>query len=564
MAEKTQLNREGLSVNNTVLNPSLNQVQSATVLNPEIILSYNVKPGQVLFGRYNVLKKLDVLTGEADLYLCTRDNKEYVAKIYRRKTAVKPEIFEKLMKIDSPYIAKLFETGDINGYPVEIIPYYAQGSLQGRTYSYEQLRKTIIPCLNEGLRVLHSNGVIHKDLKPSNIMVTDNNMNVAIIDFGISSVREDNNTVIVTKTGLTPEYSAPETFRNLFLEESDYFSFGITLYELFCGYTPYNSMNKEEIEQYSMVQRIPFPQNMPTELQNLIAACTYYDITNRKNKSNPNRRWIYGEVKKWCDGIKQTIPGEGIGNSKSGDINPYNFVGKTYTEISELTKAMAVNWNEGKKQLFRGILSGFLKGCNPELAGYCIDAEEEAARTNGKDDIIFWNLLYKLNANTLDIYWKGHVYQGGLPSLGREILENLWKHNESSNPFYYEMLNEGILSKYIDIKLPKSKELKIAVKGLEDGYKMADTKRKKSKNLYLMGYMLSGQKLFHMNGHDFRTIGEFAGYLKLQLDESYEKFQEVCHSLIDYEDNLDIQFESWLLALGKKNELTQWKDSLKE
>lgn len=38
----------------------------------------------------------------------------------------------------------------------------------------------------------------------------------AIIDFGISSVREDNNTIIVTKTGMTPEYSAPETFRNLF------------------------------------------------------------------------------------------------------------------------------------------------------------------------------------------------------------------------------------------------------------------------------------------------------------------------------------------------------------
>ena len=63
------------------------------------------------------------------------------------------------------------------------------------------------------------------------------------------------------------------------------------------------------------------------------------------------------------------------------------------------------------------------KACNPEIAGFCIDAEEEATRVNGRDDMIFWNLLYKLNPQTTDFYWKGHIYQG-LPALGREVLEN--------------------------------------------------------------------------------------------------------------------------------------------
>lgn len=40
--------------------------------------------------------------------------------------------------------------------------------------------------------------------------------------------------------------------------------------------------------------------------------------------------------------------------------------------------------------------------------------------------MIFWNLLYKLNPQTTDFYWKGHIYQG-LPALGREVLEKLWK-----------------------------------------------------------------------------------------------------------------------------------------
>lgn len=563
MANETLLNKELVGGNATVINNTFHQNYNATVINPIGTDTAELSLGQVLCGKYSVLKKMDIVTGEANLYLVEYNDVQYVAKIYRRKLAIKPEISQKLMNIKSKYIAAVYETGEINGFPLEIIPYYKHGSLQGRKYTYEQLKKDVVPSLNEGMKVLHDNGILHKDLKPSNIMVGDNLKDVAIIDFGISSAREDNNTIIVTKTGMTPEYSAPETFRNLFLKESDYYSLGITLYELFCGYTPYSNMEQEAIEQYISVQRIPFPDDMPEDLQNLIAACTYYDITNRKNKSNPNRRWTYEEVKKWCSGIKQVVPGEGIGNVSLGDMNPYKFMGKTYVEVTELTKALASNWNEGKKQVFRGILSGFFKGFNPELAGFCIDAEEEATRINGKDDMIFWKLLYKLSPNTTDFYWKGHTYQG-LPALGREILERLWKNDSSNDTYYYEILEEKMLTNYVTMKAVKNKSLADAVRGLEDGHKMANTQRGKHKNLYLMAYMLSGQKLMHFESKEFRTVGEFADYMKEILDESYEKFEAICHKLIDYEDNLDVQFESWLLALGKKKELNSWRESLKE
>ena len=86
--------------------------------------------------------------------------------------------------------------------------------------------------------MLHDNGILHKRFETiQNIMVGDNLKDVAIIDFGISSAREDNNTIIVTKTGMTPEYSAPETFEICFLEESDYYSLGITLYSCLWIYT---------------------------------------------------------------------------------------------------------------------------------------------------------------------------------------------------------------------------------------------------------------------------------------------------------------------------------------
>ena len=287
MGNETSINTS-VADNKTSINSIVDT--NGTQINSALEKADVISSGVVLCGGYCVKSKLDTQTGEADLYLCEKEGELYVAKVYRRKVAVKTEIINKLIRMNSPYVSRVYATGDFNGYPVEILPYYKYGSLQNRTYSYIELKKHIIPSLNEGLHVLHAEGIIHKDLKPSNIMLNDNQVDVAIIDFGISSVRDASNTVVVTSTGMTPEYSAPETFRSLFLSESDYYSLGITIYELFCGKTPYKGMTAEEIEKYVAIQNIPYPDNMPDDLKNLISALTYNDITNRKNKSNPNRK----------------------------------------------------------------------------------------------------------------------------------------------------------------------------------------------------------------------------------------------------------------------------------
>ena len=128
-------------------------------------------------------------------------------------------------------------------------------------------------------------------------MLCDDGKSVALIDFGVSSLMNTDSTVLMTQTGMTPAYSAPETFRDLFMKESDYFSFGVLLFELYCGRTPYAGMSKDDVARYTAIQRIPLPEDMPVTLQNLIAALTYPDITNRGKTENPNRRWTYDEVK---------------------------------------------------------------------------------------------------------------------------------------------------------------------------------------------------------------------------------------------------------------------------
>ena len=548
--------------NKTVINPNL-QPNNVTIINREISNFENIPKGTILCDKYTVVSKLNINTGEADLYVCEYKNKKFIAKIYRRKFAVKPEVINILKQIDSPYIAKLYETGTINEMPFEILPYYKNGSVQGRKFTFEELKNNIIPCINEGLKVLHDKEIIHKDLKPSNIMLCDNGKDVAIIDFGISSVRENGNTVVMTRTGMTPEYSAPETFKNLFLEESDYYSLGITIFELFYGHTPYANMSSDEIEKYTSVQRIPIPNDMPIELSDFINAVTYYDITNRKNKGNPNRRWTYEEVSAWCEGKNQTIPGEGIGNSFV-DMRPYNFNGKDFTDVHSLVYELATNWKNGKKELFRGYLAPhFANSSNQKCARICDDAEEEARKGKKSEDLIFFETLYQIDPKLKTFHWKGKSFKN-LQEFGNYMLEKLSKGDMTDYDFYQSILTDKILTKFVELRLTNDVKLKNAANNIEKLKIVSDTDQDE-KIYYMMSYMLSDQKTFKIYNDEFRTVEELAEYMKGLLNKSsFFTFQKICHKLIDSDYNLNVQFECWLMALGKNDVLKKWKDTLEE
>ena len=552
---KTSLNK---AVNSTVLNKNISN--NKTVLNTNVNLDRELL-GKKLKDQYIVQSKLDASTGEADLYICSKNTHKYVAKVYRRRLAVKEDITETLKSISSPYVAKVYETGEIDGFPYEILPYYKNGSLEGKTFSLGQLKTSVIPALNEGLKVLHDNGIIHKDLKPSNIMLADNGQDVVIIDFGISSIREDGNTVIITQTGMTPEYSAPETFKNLFLNESDYYSLGITIYELFCGHTPYSQVDPEQIAQFISVQKVPLPDNMPVELKNLISALTYPDITNRKNKANPNRRWGYEEILKWCIGIKQPLPGEIEGSSTvSGDIRPYKFLGAVYTNKQKLIEALSAHWEDGKKQLYRGLLSAYFKGFDAEIAGYCMDAEEEVS--TGDDDIIFFKTLYKIDDTMTQFLWKGRKYED-VSTLGNLFLEDLWKGSGEYTSFMNELLEKGVVSQYVLCMDDEDLETYNAVSAIESSYKAFNhVPKQRIIDYYLFSYMLAGRRTLYKYDREFDSVRDLTEYLKTCLSGSYEDFEKKCHELMNPDNSLDGQFEAWLLSLGKKKEINEWKQSL--
>lgn len=565
---KTSINTQ-INSAQTEINPqTTGETQNTTEINAVANGWNNSLPiGTVLLGKYVVSSALSAATGEAVLYICNYHGQQYVAKLYRRSSAIKDTVISALKSIQSPYVARLYETGELNGFPFEIIPYYHNGSLEGRKFTFEQLKQYIIPALNNGLKILHDMNIIHKDLKPSNIMLSDDQRTVAIIDFGISSVRDQGRTVLITKTGMTPDYSAPETFHNLFLEESDYYSLGITIYELFCGHTPYSGVSQEVLEKYTSVQKLPFPNNFPTALKELILGLTYNDITNRKDKRNPNRRWTYEEVVKWCEGKEQQVPGSATNqliDDKSNKIPPITFMYNKYTNLERLVEALGLDWDNGKKRLYRSALTTYFNKFNSDIANFCIDAEEAVQRNRALADIEFFKCLYHIYPQLKQFYWKNYHYKD-MVELGNALLDALRNNDISMLNVFDEFVVSHLFSNREKVVNRVDSEYSRRVLAIEDKYVYAQERNDYAEaqtQLYLLGYLYSKTKTLHTTYADFENIEALVKYIKSIVVSNPDNVDYYSKELI-YDKNPTNQaslleqavpqFRAWLIVNGKHN-----------
>ncbi len=368
----------------------------------------------LILGCYRPASRLAVASGEADLFLC-RDQAgtECVAKIYRRADAVSPEILQSLSAVRSPHVVPILEWGLEGDRPVIILPYFRRGSLEGKTFSLEELRKTVIPSVNEGLRSLHERDILHRDIKPSNLMLADDGSSVMISDFGISTRLRGGATVTSTSRGFSVSYSAPETLRGEYsLIYSDYYSLGITLYELFTGSLPF-ALRPEE----AALGRISFPDGFPGELKDLILGLTYSDLTRRHEEGCPDCRWCHREVERWLAGEHLPVPGASLVSAAPaggkaplpGEIRlarPYSFGGRMLGTVRELAAAFGASWQEGMKHVGRGLLSGaFRSQGETDLASMVLDCEEA-----GVSDLAYFRLLRRLDPRSPGFFWLGEHY----------------------------------------------------------------------------------------------------------------------------------------------------------
>lgn len=161
----------------------------------------------------------------------------------------------------------------------------------------------IIRQIARGLLYAHSKGVVHRDVKPSNIMLTRDNR-VYVMDFGISYIQELEKDRL-TKTGMTmgtPEYMSPEQCHgDEVTMQSDIYSMGVILYEMTCGRLPFNGSRPVEIALKHVQEQPPDPkqfrQNMPAGLSELIFKCL---------KKKLNER--FHDMQEFLDACDQVFP----------------------------------------------------------------------------------------------------------------------------------------------------------------------------------------------------------------------------------------------------------------
>jgi len=152
--------------------------------------------------------------------------------------------------LNHPSIITVFEFGDERG-----VAYLAMEYLQGHEVrDLIDTRKLdlaaavdIAAQVAEGLAFAHSRGVVHRDIKPGNVMVIEGNR-AKIMDFGIARVRTSD---LKTQTGLmlgSPRYMSPEQVLGRPVDHrSDIFSLGLVLYEMIAGVHPFSGNDVHQI-----------------------------------------------------------------------------------------------------------------------------------------------------------------------------------------------------------------------------------------------------------------------------------------------------------------------------
>lgn len=225
---------------------------------------------QIIKDEYRIIRKIG--EGGMGTVFLAEDllmQQEVAIKLLHMAMTTDPEIVERFKteakaqyKLTHPYIVKLTRLVQ-NGEHYFIVMEYVEGMTLK-----EMLAKTgllpedrALPIFHKilrGLAYAHSQGIIHRDIKPGNIII-DKNGNPKITDFGIAKILGDKGlTQTGTKLG-TVYYMSPEQIKNPkgVDQRTDVYSLGITLYEMLTGKLPYNTGLDSEYDLMNEIVNTP-------------------------------------------------------------------------------------------------------------------------------------------------------------------------------------------------------------------------------------------------------------------------------------------------------------------
>ena len=257
----------------------------------------DIAPGSVLGGRYEIVSTLGQGGMGAVYKARDREVDRMVAlKVIRPELANQPEILNRFKQelilsreVTHKNVVRIFDLGEAGN-----IKFITMEFVQGRDLrtvlrdaqpvSLEQKVRIMIQVCR-ALSAAHAEGVVHRDLKPQNIMVEDSGR-VVVMDFGIAHSMEHAG---VTSTGAivgTPAYVSPEQAKGEKVDpRSDLYTVGIVFYEMLTGAAPFQSDTVVGL-LLKRIQERPIPpidrdQNIPQALSDIVLKCMTVDKEHR-------------------------------------------------------------------------------------------------------------------------------------------------------------------------------------------------------------------------------------------------------------------------------------------
>ena len=269
-------------------------------------------------GRYHILEQLGE-GGMATVYKAydTRLETDVAVKVIRTENLTMATMeralkrFEReakaLARLTHPNIVKVTDFGDDEDKPYLVMEYLPGGTLKqklGKPMPWNESISILLP-IARALDFAHRQNMIHRDVKPSNILITADGEPM-LTDFGIAKILDLEETADLTGTGMgigTPEYMAPEQWTGKTSVFSDQYALGVVLYEMLTGRKPYSADTPAAILLKQATEPLPrpsqFTRDLPEKMEKLLLKVL---------ARNPEDR--YGSMAEFAKALESALSGQ--------------------------------------------------------------------------------------------------------------------------------------------------------------------------------------------------------------------------------------------------------------
>ncbi|MEW5939212.1 MAG: SUMF1/EgtB/PvdO family nonheme iron enzyme [Chloroflexota bacterium] len=273
--------------------------------------------------RYHILEQLGE-GGMAIVYKAydTRLERDVAVKVIRTEKLTLDTMskslkrFEReaksLGKLTHPNIVPITDYGEYEGKPYLVMPYLPGGTLKaklGKPLPWNEAVELILP-IAEALAYAHSQHTIHRDVKPSNIILTQSGRPM-LTDFGIAKILDLEETQELTGTSAamgTPEYMAPEQARAKSVDHrADIYALGIVLYEMATGRKPFIADTPMSVLIMQATEPLPPPRKFAPSLSERAERILIKALAKRPEDRYQTMEEMYAAVKGQVGAVEKAV-----------------------------------------------------------------------------------------------------------------------------------------------------------------------------------------------------------------------------------------------------------------